>query len=59
MLSSFRLDGDGAATIVEIISELIYDDSTTLDGRRFAQEFITRRRADASQTPSDRAPSSA
>ena len=56
MLLSFPLDGD--ATTVEIISELIYDNSTTLDGRRFAQEFITRRRADvASKKPSGRAPS--
>jgi len=56
MLLSFPLDGD--ATTVEIISELIYDNSTTLDGRRFAQEFITRRRADAaSKKTSGRAPS--
>ncbi len=53
---SFPLDGD--ATTVEIISELIYDNSTTLDGRRFAQEFITRRREDvASKKPSGRSPS--
>jgi PERQ amino acid-rich with GYF domain-containing protein len=56
MLLSFPLDGD--ATTVEIISELIYDNSTTLDGRRFAQEFIARRRADvASRKSSGRAPS--
>ena len=56
MLLSFPLDGD--ATTVEIISELIYDNSTTLDGRRFAQDFIARRRVDvASRKPSSRAPS--
>lgn len=56
MLLSFPLDGD--ATTVEIISELIYDNSTTLDGRRFAQEFIAKRKADAaSRKPSGRAPS--
>jgi PERQ amino acid-rich with GYF domain-containing protein len=56
MLLSFPFDGD--ATTVEIISELIYDNSTTLDGRRFAQEFITRRRADVvSKKPTGRAPS--
>ncbi|KAH9994407.1 hypothetical protein BJV77DRAFT_994542 [Russula vinacea] len=56
MLLSFPLDGD--ATTAEIISELIYDNSTTLDGRRFAQDFISRRRADvASKKPSGRAPS--
>jgi len=56
MLLSFPLDGD--ATTAEIISELIYDNSTTLDGRRFAQEFITRRRADAtSKKNPGRAPS--
>ncbi|KAH9177044.1 hypothetical protein EDB89DRAFT_2240277 [Lactarius sanguifluus] len=56
MLLSFPLDGD--ATTVEIISELIYDNSTTLDGRRFAQEFIAKRKTDAtSRKPSGRAPS--
>lgn len=56
MLLSFPLDGD--ATTVEIISELIYDNSTTLDGRRFAQEFLRRRRTDVtSKRPSGRAPS--
>jgi len=52
MLLSFPLDGD--ATTAEIISELIYDNSTTLDGRRFAQEFITRRRADATSKKKSR-----
>ncbi|KAI0271623.1 hypothetical protein BC834DRAFT_860468 [Gloeopeniophorella convolvens] len=56
MLLSFPLDGD--ATTAEIISELVYDNSTTLDGRRFAQEFITKRKADAaSRKTSGRAPS--
>jgi len=43
---------DGDATTSEIISELIYDNSTTLDGQGFAQEFITRRRADAASKKS-------
>ncbi|KAF5375267.1 hypothetical protein D9758_000086 [Tetrapyrgos nigripes] len=45
MLLSFPLDPD--ASTVEIISDLIYANSTTLDGRRFASEFVTRRKADA------------
>ena len=45
MLLSFPLDPD--ASTVEIISDLIYANSTTLDGRRFAAEFVSRRKADA------------
>jgi len=58
VLLSFPLDGD--ATTAEVISELIYDNSKTLDGQRFTQELITRRRANATpKKPSGRAPSSA
>ncbi|KZT67669.1 hypothetical protein DAEQUDRAFT_385710 [Daedalea quercina L-15889] len=45
MLLSFPLDPDPST--VEIISDLIYASSTTLDGRRFAAEFVSRRKADA------------
>ncbi|KAA1468404.1 hypothetical protein DENSPDRAFT_771496 [Dentipellis sp. KUC8613] len=45
MLLQFPLEVD--PTTMEIISELIYANSTTLDGRRFAQEFVTKRKADA------------
>ncbi|GLB36523.1 putative GYF domain containing protein [Lyophyllum shimeji] len=45
MLLSFSLDPDPST--VELISELIYANSTTLDGRRFAAEFISKRKADA------------
>lgn len=44
MLLSFPLDPDPST--MEIISELIYANSTTLDGRRFAAEFVVKRRAD-------------
>ncbi|KAI0961032.1 hypothetical protein AcV7_000246 [Taiwanofungus camphoratus] len=44
MLLSFPLDPDPST--VEIISDLIYASSTTLDGRRFASEFVSRRRSD-------------
>ncbi|TFK76721.1 hypothetical protein BDN72DRAFT_884418 [Pluteus cervinus] len=44
MLLSFPLDDSSTA---EIISDLIYANSTTLDGRRYASEFINKRRADA------------
>jgi PERQ amino acid-rich with GYF domain-containing protein len=49
MLLSFPIDADASTT--EIISDLIYSNSTTLDGRRFASEFITRRKADAASRP--------
>lgn len=45
MLLSFPMDPDPST--VELISELIYANSTTLDGRRFASEFISKRKADA------------
>lgn len=44
MLLSFPLDPDPST--VEIISELIYANSTTLDGRRFAAEFVSKRKTD-------------
>ena len=49
MLLSFPLDPD--PTTVEIISDLIYANSTTLDGRRFAAEFVSKRKADATAKP--------
>ncbi|TFK36780.1 hypothetical protein BDQ12DRAFT_724615 [Crucibulum laeve] len=45
MLLSFPLDPDSSTS--EIISDLIYANSTTLDGRRFATEFVSKRKADA------------
>lgn len=45
MLLSFPLNPD--PTVMEIISDSIYANSATLDGRRFAQEFCTKRKADA------------
>ena len=49
MLLSFPLDPDPST--VEIISDLIYASSTTLDGRRFAAEFVSKRKADVSSRP--------
>ncbi len=49
MLLSFPLDPDPTTT--EIISDLIYASSTTLDGRRFAADFVSRRKADAISRP--------
>ena len=45
MLLSFPLDPDSSTA--EIISEMIYANSTVLDGRRFASEFLSRRKTDA------------
>ncbi|TFK30716.1 hypothetical protein FA15DRAFT_608163 [Coprinopsis marcescibilis] len=44
MLLSFSLDPD--STTMEIISDTIYANSTTLDGRRFASEFVAKRKTD-------------
>ncbi|OJT13217.1 GYF domain-containing protein mpd2 [Trametes pubescens] len=49
MLLSFPLDPDQST--VEIISDLIYASSTTLDGRRFAAEFVSKRKVDAAARP--------
>lgn len=45
MLLTFPLDPDPST--VEIISDLIYANSTTLDGRRFAAEFVSKRKVDS------------
>lgn len=49
MLLSFPLDPDPST--LEIISETIYANSTTLDGRRFATDFVGRRKTDAASRP--------
>ncbi|KAF5377312.1 hypothetical protein D9615_006351 [Tricholomella constricta] len=49
MLLSFSMDPDPST--IELISELIYANSTTLDGRRFAAEFISKRKVDAAARP--------
>ncbi|KIY67498.1 hypothetical protein CYLTODRAFT_375933 [Cylindrobasidium torrendii FP15055 ss-10] len=45
MLLSFPVDPDSST--VELIAEMIYSNSTILDGRRFASEFVAKRKADA------------
>jgi len=47
MLLTFPLDPDPST--VELIAEMIYTNSTTLDGRRFASEFVSKRKADAAR----------
>ncbi|GAA6029947.1 hypothetical protein JCM8097_009183 [Rhodosporidiobolus ruineniae] len=44
MLLSFPLDA--SADVLEIISDSVYANSSTLDGRRFANDFATRRKND-------------
>lgn len=44
MLLSFPLDA--SADVLEIISDSVYANSSTLDGRRFANEFVSRRKND-------------
>ena len=45
MLLSFPVDPDFST--VELIAEMIYSNSTILDGRRFAADFVAKRKADA------------
>lgn len=45
MLLSFPLDPP--PSVVEIISDSVYASSATLDGRRFASEFVAKRKVDA------------
>ncbi|KAK4683863.1 PERQ amino acid-rich with GYF domain-containing protein, partial [Tremellales sp. Uapishka_1] len=49
MLLTFPVDppASSRADQLEIISDSVYANSSTLDGRRFAQEFYTKRKADA------------
>jgi len=49
MLLTFPVDPPAAekAGMLEIISDSVYEHSKTLDGRRFAQEYVTRRKTDA------------
>ncbi|ORX93137.1 hypothetical protein K493DRAFT_316136 [Basidiobolus meristosporus CBS 931.73] len=49
MLLTFPLNPPPAT--LEIISESVYASSTTLDGRRFAHEFIKKRKIDAGLLP--------
>ncbi|GAA6064119.1 hypothetical protein JCM10212_004966 [Sporobolomyces blumeae] len=44
VLLSFPLDA--SSDVLEIISDSVYANSSTLDGRRFANDFATRRKAD-------------
>ena len=45
MLLSFPVNPDSAT--MEIISDAVYANSSTLDGRRFAEQFALKRKADA------------
>ena len=45
LLLTFPIDASAAER--QTISEMVYENSSTLDGRRFAQEFFTKRKADS------------
>lgn len=49
MLLSFPVDPD--TSTVELIAEMVYSNSTTLDGRHFAANFVSKRKADAAARP--------
>jgi PERQ amino acid-rich with GYF domain-containing protein len=44
ILLDFPVDAD--AEVVEIMAELVYQNSKTMDGRRFAADFTSKRKAD-------------
>lgn len=44
MLLQFPLDP--SADVIEIIADTVYANSSTLDGRRFANDFVTKRKMD-------------
>jgi PERQ amino acid-rich with GYF domain-containing protein len=44
VLLTFPVNPD--ATVLEIISDSVYANSSTLHGRRFASDFVARRKAD-------------
>jgi PERQ amino acid-rich with GYF domain-containing protein len=46
MLLSFPLEA--SSDVLEIISDSVYANSSTLDGRRFANDFSSRRKLDVS-----------
>lgn len=56
MLLQFPIDPPASARAdqLEIIADSVYASSSTLDGRRFAQEFMTRRKQDAQRAASGR-----
>lgn len=49
MLLTFSLDFPPST--VEVIQDMVYMNSATLDGRRFAADFCARRKADAASRP--------
>ena len=49
MLLAFSLDFPPST--VEVIQDMVYMNSATLDGRRFAADFCARRKADAANRP--------
>ncbi|KAG6919561.1 hypothetical protein DXG01_004224 [Tephrocybe rancida] len=49
MLISFPIEGDPSS--FEIVKDVIYSNHSTLDGRRFATEFFSKRKADAASRP--------
>ncbi|KAG6837899.1 hypothetical protein H0H93_013052 [Arthromyces matolae] len=48
MLISFPIEPDQAT--IDTVADAIYINSTTLDGRRFAAEFFSKRKSDAART---------
>ncbi|TRM62398.1 hypothetical protein BD626DRAFT_499090 [Schizophyllum amplum] len=46
MLTTFPVEDISTPSTLELIQEIIYAHSTTMDGRRFASDFATRRKAD-------------
>lgn len=54
MLLQFPVQAD--ASTLEIISDAVYANSRTLDGRRFAEQFALKRKADAGMSTKGKQP---
>ena len=48
MLLTFSIDPD--ASTVDLIAETVYGASTLIDGRRFAREFVAKRKEDQARS---------
>lgn len=55
MLLTFPVQADSST--LEIISDAVYANSRTLDGRRFAEQFALKRKADAGLSTKGKQPS--
>lgn len=49
----FELPLDPDSSMMDVISDFVYANSSTMDGRRFASEFVSKRKADVKSKGND------